>query len=53
MAGETEVCGLHGQIASDINQMNKDIGKLAVSQARVEENTKQIPQMAIDIQALK
>lgn len=53
MAGETEVCGLHGQLQAETGCLNKDIGKLAERMGKVEEHTKQIPKMAEDLQALK
>lgn len=49
----TEVCGLHGQVQCEMSGLNKDIGKVAERLGKVEENTKQIPQMALDLQALK
>lgn len=54
MMGEsTEVCGLHGDLQKEVGALNKDIGKVAERLARVEQNTGQIPQMALDLQALK
>lgn len=53
MGEGTEVCGLHGQLQAETGRLNKDIGKLAERVGKVEENTKHIPQMALDLQALK
>lgn len=53
MGEGTEVCGLHGQLQAETGCLNKDIGKLAERVGKVEENTKHIPQIALDLQALK
>lgn len=54
MMGEgTEVCGLHGGMQCEMSGLNKDIGKVAERLGKVEANTAGLPQMALDIQALK
>lgn len=53
MGESTEVCGLHGDLQKEVGSLNKDIGKVAERLARVEQNTGQIPQMALDLQTLK
>ena len=53
MAGENEVCVLHGPLQQEVSALNKDIGKVAAQVGKIEENTKQIPQMADDIKTLR
>ncbi len=52
MAGEKEICILHGEISREIAGQNKDIGKVSERLGRVEENTKCVPDILETLKAI-